>query len=84
MNHIELLERIIRNQQNVHFNDLIGLIESLGFTLERRKGSHHIYRHPKIREFLNLQDYKGKAKPYQIRQFLKLIERYDLPTEENP
>ncbi len=29
-------------------------------------------------ELVNLQDVDGKAKPYQIRQFLKLVERYNL------
>ncbi len=29
-------------------------------------------------EQLNLQDVGGEAKPYQIRQFLRLVERYDL------
>ena len=28
--------------------------------------------------FLNLQDVRGQAKPYQIRQFLRLVERYAL------
>jgi hypothetical protein len=27
---------------------------------------------------VNLQDIDGMAKPYQIRQFLKLVERYNL------
>jgi hypothetical protein len=34
-------------------------------------------------ELLNLQEYKGKAKAYQIRQFLKLIEEYGLDKEDN-
>ena len=27
---------------------------------------------------VNLQNVGGKAKPYQIRQFLRLVERYNL------
>jgi hypothetical protein len=34
--------------------------------------------HAAIPEQLNLQDVSGEAKPYQIRQFLRLVERYDL------
>jgi hypothetical protein len=30
---------------------------------------------------LNLQSVNGMAKPYQIRQFLRLVERYDLRLE---
>jgi len=34
--------------------------------------------HPQVRELVNLQNVAGKAKPYQIRQFLQLVERYNL------
>jgi hypothetical protein len=34
--------------------------------------------HPQIRELVNLQEVNGKAKPYQVRQFLRLVELYDL------
>lgn len=33
--------------------------------------THHIFVHPQIPELVNLQEIKGQAKPYQIRQFLK-------------
>lgn len=57
---------------------MVKLVESFGFRQARFSGSHHIFTHPDIRELLNLQDVKGKAKPYQIGQFLKLVEKYDL------
>ena len=41
-------------------------------------GSHHIFAHPKVRELVNLQDVNGQAKPYQIRQFMQLVEQYNL------
>jgi hypothetical protein len=31
---------------------------------------------------INLQEVKGEAKPYQIRQFLKIVERHDLRLED--
>jgi hypothetical protein len=31
---------------------------------------------------VNLQDVKGRAKPYQIRQFLKLVEKHNFKLEE--
>jgi hypothetical protein len=31
---------------------------------------------------LNLQNVGGKAKPYQVKQFLKVIETYNLLEEE--
>ena len=66
---------------NVAFADLRSLVEDLGFELRRVSGSHHIFAHPDIPELLNLQDAQGQAKPYQVRQLLRLIERYDLKLE---
>jgi len=40
--------------------------------------------HLAVRELLNLQDVRGEAKPYQVRQLLRLIERYNLHLEEKP
>lgn len=39
--------------------------------------------HPDIAELVNLQEVKGQAKPYQMRQFLKLVERYSLKLKED-
>jgi hypothetical protein len=33
---------------------------------------------------VNLQNVNGKAKPYQVKQLLRLIERYNLHMEEEP
>jgi len=68
--------------QNVPFSDMIKLVEGFGFQLGRVSGSHHIFTHPGIPELINLQEVKGEAKPYQIRQFLRLVERYNLSLEE--
>jgi len=44
----------------------------------RVKGSHHIFARPNVPELLNLQDIDGKAKPYQVKQLLGLVERHNL------
>jgi predicted RNA binding protein YcfA (HicA-like mRNA interferase family) len=67
--------------QNVPFGDFISLVEGFGFKLLRVSGSHHIFGHPAIQEMVNLQEACGQAKPYQIRQFLRLIERYNIRLE---
>ena len=64
--------------QNVSFADARALVEAAGFAILRIEGSHHIFSHPAIPELVNLQNVGGEAKPYQLRQFLKLLERYDL------
>jgi HicA toxin of bacterial toxin-antitoxin, len=77
------LHKILAGSKNVRFSDMIGLVEGFGFRLSRREGSHHIFVHSDIPELLNLQEVKGQAKPYQMRQFLKLVERYSLKLKED-
>jgi hypothetical protein len=48
----------------------------------RIAGDHHIYVHPEVPELVTLQDVGGKAKPYQVKQLLQIIERYNLQLEE--
>lgn len=51
--------------------------------LDRTKGSHHVYVQPDIGKLLSIQPRKdGKAKPYQLRQFLKLVEEFDLQLKD--
>ncbi len=77
MNRRRLLARLARGEvKNVAFADLRSLAEGLGFELRRGTGSHHIYVHPDVAELLNLQEVHGQAKPYQVRQLLRLVERY--------
>ncbi|MBI2166372.1 MAG: type II toxin-antitoxin system HicA family toxin [Chloroflexi bacterium] len=67
---------------NVAFDDLVNLTEGFGFQLVRVSGSHHIFTHPDLTELVNLQSVRGEAKPYQIRQLLRLVERYNIKLEE--
>ncbi len=78
----KLLKKILAGQHNVRFSDMVTLVVAFGFHLSRVSGSHHIFSHPDVPELVNLQDVSGRAKPYQIRQFLKLVERYDLKLPE--
>jgi predicted RNA binding protein YcfA (HicA-like mRNA interferase family) len=78
----KLLQRLRRGGlTNVRFRDITRLVEALGFELQRTSGSHHIFAHPEVPGLLNLQEVAGEAKPYQIRQFLRLVERYSLDLE---
>lgn len=76
------LEQLRRNPKNVRFNDLCKLAEKFGFRFRGGKGSHRIYARKGVFEILNFQDVKGMAKPYQVRQFLNIIDKYDLTMEE--
>lgn len=82
MNPRKLLLRIINSQQNVAFSDFIKLVLSFNFKLDRVSGSHHIFLHPEISEIINIQNVNGEAKPYQIKQFLKIIEKHNLKLKD--
>ena len=84
MNPRKVLEKALAGSRNIRFADIIGLAEAFGFRLSRVSGSHHIFVHKDIPELLNLQDVGGKAKPYQVRQLLRLVERYNLTIGEVP
>lgn len=55
------------------------LIEAVGFAPIRQKWSHRVYR--KGDSVLSLQDVRGQAKPYQIRQFLRTMDGQGLKLE---
>lgn len=78
----KLLRSIIQNRKNVHFQDMVNLVMFFGFRLDRTSGSHSIFVHDEIAEIVNLQNVNGEAKPYQIKQFLALVEKYNLHLEE--
>lgn len=77
----KLLKKLLSGSRNINFSDAAGVAGAFGFKLDRINGSHHIYVHPDIPELVNLQEVKGKTKPYQIRQLLKIIETYNLKME---
>lgn len=69
------LERL-RDFQRDHsgeFSELCALLQRLGFEM-RISGSHHFFRHPGMRDVINLQPQSGRAKPYQVRQVRKTLE----------
>lgn len=80
----ETLERARTGSANLRFGEMRRLLEALGFRLARVTGSHHIFTHTGMRELVNLQEVEGKCKPYQLKQVLKLIDRYNLRLGDEP
>ena len=74
----KLLQRALSSPANLRFEEACALARAFGFHLSRVKGSHHVFAHPDVRELVNLQEVKGKAKPYQVKQLLALVEGYNL------
>lgn len=68
-----------KRDNNIKFNDLCKMLESLGVELQRISGSHHVFAYPGIVELIDLQPDKkdhSKAKPYQVRQVRSFIKKY--------
>jgi len=83
LNKQKLLERIEGNSKNISYSDFVALIEAFGFKRTRGKGSHEIYRRENVSSIINIQNSKGKAKPYQVEQFLEVIKKFNLRLEGN-
>ena len=60
----KLLQRLLSGSKNIRFPEAVAGAEMFGFRLDRISGSHHIFVHPNVPELVNLQNVKGKAKPY--------------------
>ncbi|MBT9133233.1 MAG: hypothetical protein DDT31_01386 [Syntrophomonadaceae bacterium] len=78
MNKREIYEKLKRNPSNVRFEEICKTAELFGFRFRGGKGSHRIFVRKGIREMINFQEVKGKAKSYQVKQFIKIIEKYNL------
>ena len=78
MNTAAILEALRKNPNNVRFADLAKLCDAY-FGEPRQKGtSHRVYRTPWPGDpRVNIQSAKGKAKPYQVRQVIKAIEKLE-------
>lgn len=77
----EIYEKLKKNPANVRFEEICKTAKLFGFRFRGGKGSHRIFVRAGIREMLNFQEVKGKTKPYQVKQFIRIIEKYNLLEE---
>lgn len=72
----DLVEAMRKNQQNVAYNDLYRVCED-HFGKPRQNGSSHaVFKMPWPDDpRVNIQNDRGKAKAYQVRQVLKAIDK---------
>jgi hypothetical protein len=66
------------NPKNIRFEEFCNIIISFRFLFKGGKGSHRVFAREGIPVIMTIQNYEGKAKPYQVRQFCKIIEQYRL------
>lgn len=79
-----VLEQMRREPAGVRFADLKKLCEHY-FGAARQSGSSHaIFKTPWAGDpRVNIQNAKGKAKPYQVRQVLQAIEKIEGQRDES-
>jgi len=75
---VGIVERMTRSPQGVRFSDLAKVCDYY-FGQPRQSGSsHRVYRTPWPGDpRVNIQNAKGKAKAYQVRQVLKAIAKLE-------
>ncbi len=83
MSQIEkLLNEIFKNPANVKFTDLCKVCEYYFGEARQSAGSHRIYRTPWQGDpRVNIQNSKGKAKTYQVKQVIKAIEKLEVESD---
>ncbi len=79
----KIFDELKKNPKNIRFDRLCNIAEMFGFYFKGGKGSHRIYVRKGIQEMLNFQNVGGKAKPYQVRQLIRVIKKYNFIEEGN-
>jgi predicted RNA binding protein YcfA (HicA-like mRNA interferase family) len=71
----KLLQKILTSGgTSVQMSDFINAMKAAGFSEERQSGTSHKILSDSNGHMMNVQPMKdGKAKPYQVKQFQKLI-----------
>ena len=78
-----IVETLRRQRNNLRFSELAKVCDRFFGTPRQEGMSHRVYRTPWPDDpRVNIQDDKGQAKPYQVRQVIKAIDRLQHPAEE--
>lgn len=79
----DILTKMRQKPKGVRFNDLSKVCEHFFGTPRQSGSSHKVFRTPWQGDpRVNIQNSKGKAKPYQVRQVLQAIDRLEVQNEE--
>lgn len=74
----KLLEEARNNPGGMSFKDFEHLMDLKGWRFKRQKGSHRLWASPAA-YLLPVQPRGNKAKDYQVRLFLKQLEKESAP-----
>jgi hypothetical protein len=74
-----IIQQMRQNPENVRFADLCKICDLYFGKARQKSSSHRIYKTPWQGDpRVNIQNHKGKAKPYQVKQVLRAIERLEV------
>jgi len=74
----ETLAEMRRNPKGIRFQDLCRVCDSYFGEARQTSGSHRVYKTPWVGDpRVNIQNDRGMAKSYQVRQVLKAIKRLE-------
>ena len=75
----DIVIRMKRNPKNARFVDLCKVCENYFGKPRNRGSSHKIYKTPWQGDpRINIQNHKGKAKAYQVKQVLLALEKLEI------
>lgn len=75
----DILSQMRENPKAIRFKDLCKVCDSYFGQARQSGSSHRVYKTPWQGDpRVNIQNAKGKAKPYQVRQVLQAIERLEV------
>ena len=77
----KLYQQLLRNKRG-KFADVQKLLLAHGFYLDRVRGSHEVYRREGLQEHITIQPNGKEATDYQIREFLRMVEQYQLSMDD--
>ncbi|MGQ0663059.1 MAG: type II toxin-antitoxin system HicA family toxin [Pseudomonadota bacterium] len=75
-------KKIAAGSRNIAVDDFQRLVEAFGLVHRRTTGSHRILSQPRVPRPLGLQPRHGEVKPYQVSQFLEMVEEFGWTMEE--
>ena len=75
----EIISDMSRNPKGIRFNDLCKVCDYYFGEARKSAGSHRVYKTPWTGDpRINIQNHKGKAKAYQVKQVLLAIEKLEV------
>ena len=79
-----ILTKMQRNPKGISFQDLCRVCDFCFGEARQSRSSHRVYKTPWQGDpRVNIQNNKGKAKAYQVRQVLKALERLEAQRDDD-